>query len=47
MYRVLMLLSLLSLLSLVACNTINGIGQDISKGGEKVQQAATSVQKKL
>ena len=44
MYRVLMLLSLLGL---VACNTINGIGQDISKGGEKVQQAATSVQKNL
>lgn len=34
-------------LGLMACNTINGIGKDIAKGGEKVQQAATSVQKKI
>lgn len=29
------------------CNTIHGMGQDIQKGGEKVQQAAKNVQQKL
>jgi predicted small secreted protein len=32
---------------LTGCNTINGMGRDIQKGGEKVQEAATSVQKKI
>lgn len=32
---------------LSACNTIHGIGQDIQRGGEKVKEAATSVQQKL
>ena len=38
---------LVSLLFLSACNTIHGMGQDIQRGGEKVKDAATSVQQKL
>jgi len=34
-------------LLLSACNTINGMGRDLQKGGEKVQEAAQSVQKKM
>ena len=30
-----------------ACNTIEGIGKDVERGGEKVQQTAKDVQKKL
>ncbi|WP_024871846.1 entericidin A/B family lipoprotein [Tolumonas lignilytica] len=32
---------------LSACNTIHGMGQDLERGGEKVKDAATSVQQKL
>lgn len=38
---------LLVMVWLTGCNTINGMGRDIQKGGEKVQEAATSVQKKI
>lgn len=38
---------LLVLCCVAGCNTINGIGRDIQKGGEKVQEAASSVQKKI
>jgi predicted small secreted protein len=30
-----------------ACNTIQGAGKDIEKGGEAVQDAAQSVKKKM
>ncbi len=29
---------------LSACNTFKGMGQDVERGGEKVQDAATSAQ---
>lgn len=38
---------LLVMVWLTGCNTISGMGRDIQKGGEKVQEAATSVQKKI
>jgi entericidin B len=38
---------LVAMLMLSACNTIHGMGQDIQRGGEKVKEAATSVQQKL
>jgi predicted small secreted protein len=38
---------LASIMLLAACNTIRGAGEDIQKGGEKVQDAATDVQKKM
>ena len=31
----------------VACNTIHGMGQDIERGGEKTQDAADAVKKKM
>lgn len=34
-------------LSVAGCNTIQGIGKDIEKGGEAVQDAAQSVKKKM
>lgn len=30
--------------SLSACNTVKGFGQDVEKGGEKVQDAAQKTQ---
>ena len=35
---------LLVSLGLTACNTMNGFGKDVERGGEKVQDAATSTQ---
>jgi predicted small secreted protein len=31
----------------VACNTVHGVGQDIERAGEKTQDAADAVKKKL
>jgi predicted small secreted protein len=35
---------LLVSLGLTACNTMKGFGQDVERGGEKVQGAATKAQ---
>jgi entericidin B len=32
---------------LTACNTFKGMGKDVERGGEKVQDAAGSTQKKM
>ena len=31
----------------VACNTVHGFGQDVERAGEKTQDAANAVKKKL
>lgn len=31
----------------VACNTVRGFGQDVERAGEKTQDAAEAVKKKL
>jgi len=31
----------------VACNTIHGIGQDVERAGEKTQDAADAVKRKM
>jgi predicted small secreted protein len=31
----------------VACNTVRGFGQDVERAGEKTQDAADAVKKKL
>jgi predicted small secreted protein len=36
-------LVLASLLILVGCNTVEGVGEDIEKGGEKMQKKANEV----
>ncbi|HEV7856258.1 MAG TPA: entericidin A/B family lipoprotein [Herminiimonas sp.] len=33
-------------IGLSACNTFKGFGQDVERGGEKVQDAATNAQSK-
>lgn len=32
---------LLMVLSLTACNTVQGLGKDIEKGGQKIEKAAS------
>jgi entericidin B len=45
---VFMLLGMLGSLSAISgCNTVQGAGKDIERGGEKVQDAAKDVQKKM
>lgn len=34
-------------LALGACNTMTGIGQDVEKGGQKIQEESKEVQRKL
>ena len=45
------LLSILSLIivatSLSACNTIKGVGQDVSAGGRDISKAASTVERKI
>jgi predicted small secreted protein len=43
--QVLLILSALSLTVLAGCNTISGLGDDIERGGEKVQGAADKAKK--
>lgn len=31
----------------VACNTVHGLGQDVERAGEKTQDAADSVKRRL
>ena len=35
-----LLLALVSIVSLSACNTIQGVGKDIEKGGKAIERAA-------
>ena len=47
MKKLLAVLIGLSFLGLSACNTVEGAGKDVEKGGEKVQDAAKDVKKKM
>jgi len=40
-------LACMSAVSLTACNTVQGAGKDIERGGEKVQDAAEGAKKKM
>jgi entericidin B len=40
-------ISLAGILGSIGCNTIHGIGRDIERGGEKTQDAADSVKRRL
>ena len=45
MKKTISVLFLLALsVGLTACNTFRGMGQDVERGGEKVQDAATNAQ---
>jgi entericidin B len=39
--------SLAGILSSFACNTVHGLGKDIERGGEKTQDAADRVKRRL
>ena len=41
------ILLLSAVMTAVGCNTVHGIGQDIQKAGEKTQEAADAVKRKL
>jgi len=48
MLAILMLLGIFGSLSAISgCNTMAGAGQDIERGGQKVQDEAREVQKKM
>jgi predicted small secreted protein len=36
-----------SLGSMLACNTVHGLGRDIERGGEKTQDAADAVKRRM
>jgi entericidin B len=42
-----MTISLAVLLGSLGCNTVKGMGRDIERGGEKTQDAADSVKRRL
>lgn len=41
------LMMLVILGAIVSCNTVHGLGQDIERAGEKTQDAADAVKKKM
>ena len=41
------MISLVGLLGSLGCNTVKGMGRDIERGGEKTQDAADSVKRRL
>jgi predicted small secreted protein len=48
MRRIIFAIMAFALLSLnLACNTVRGFGEDVERAGEKTQDAAESVKKKL
>jgi entericidin B len=42
-----LMISLAGLLGSLGCNTVKGMGRDIERGGEKTQDAAESVRRRL
>jgi len=45
MKKIVSVIGLIALMfGLTACNTMRGMGQDVQKGGEKVQNAADNAQ---
>ena len=45
--RMLAVLFAFSLVLLTGCNTIEGMGKDIERGGEKLQDSAESTKQKM
>ncbi|GEM_PF-152919 len=45
--RILLVLALLMAIGLTACNTMEGLGSDIERGGEKLQDPAKNNRKKM
>lgn len=47
MKKILALLSMLALGLLAGCNTIEGMGKDLERGGEKLQGTAKDTKEKM
>lgn len=47
MHKLAAVLALLTMGVLTGCNTVQGAGKDIERGGEKIQDGAKSVQQKM
>lgn len=45
--KALMVVALASLFTLTGCNTVKGLGQDVSKAGQEVSEGAEKIQNKL
>ena len=41
------LAALATALSLSACNTMTGVGKDVEKGGQKIQEESKETQRKM
>ncbi len=39
--------ALATALMLTACNTVNGMGKDIEKGGQKIQEGSKAVEHRM
>jgi predicted small secreted protein len=46
-WTLLLACSLASILGSIGCNTVRGVGQDIERGGEKTQDAAEAVRRRM
>lgn len=40
-------ITLVWVMALTGCNTMRGLGRDVERGGERVQDAATGVQNRM
>lgn len=47
MNKLILLLASFAFVALSACNTIEGAGKDLERGGEKVQDSAQKTKEKL
>jgi predicted small secreted protein len=47
MSRILALLLMLSYVAITGCNTVEGAGKDIERGGEKMQNSAKDTKQKM
>lgn len=47
MKKVMTLVALSSILVMAGCNTVRGVGQDVSKAGDKVSQTADKTQERI
>ena len=45
--RKIVMLPLIAMLALSACNTVKGVGRDVSTGGKAITEGAATTQRKL
>jgi predicted small secreted protein len=47
MKKIAALIALITMTVLTGCNTVQGAGKDIERGGEKIQSGSKNVQEKM